>query len=162
MKTKTSDTDMVALPESSNRTSEPDTSPSAESKFSWGNGIHQGTARLCELRMPLLLQKLAFSVFLTSWAWFKKQKNTLKKPISPNVGIEPTTTRLRVVRSTDWANSACSCCVECHRGLCMFQVLLRFAAMFAFGVTVSVFPLSHQQFFSCPPSHLPLLEVVSF
>ena len=28
------------------------------------------------------------------------------KRIAPNVGIEPTTTRLRVVRSTDWANSA--------------------------------------------------------
>ena len=27
----------------------------------------------------------------------------------PNVGIEPTTTRLRVVRSTDWANSADAC-----------------------------------------------------
>ena len=26
--------------------------------------------------------------------------------MTPNVGIEPTTTRLRVVRSTDWANSA--------------------------------------------------------
>jgi hypothetical protein len=26
------------------------------------------------------------------------------RKITPNVGIEPTTTRLRVVRSTDWAN----------------------------------------------------------
>ena len=27
-----------------------------------------------------------------------------QKQKAPNVGIEPTTTRLRVVRSTDWAN----------------------------------------------------------
>ena len=34
----------------------------------------------------------------------------LEKEIAPNEGIEPSTTRLRVVRSTNWANSALSCC----------------------------------------------------
>ena len=34
------------------------------------------------------------------------EPDTDQKKGPPNVGIEPTTTRLRVVRSTDWANSA--------------------------------------------------------
>ena len=37
------------------------------------------------------------------WKESAEEKERQKQK-APNVGIEPTTTRLRVVRSTDWAN----------------------------------------------------------
>ena len=48
-------------------------------------------------------------IALAKWLWFLKK---MKNEMSPSVGLEPTTLRLRVSRSTDWANRAMFLCIR--------------------------------------------------
>ena len=81
-------------------------------------GLNQGPLDLQSNALPTELFRLV------EWRkkWTKRFWNMLllwkeKKRISPNVGLEPTTPRLRVSCSTDWANRAdilvCESCLFC-------------------------------------------------
>ena len=78
-------------------------------KITWcrNPGLNQGPLDLQSNALPTELFRLV------EWCkkWTKRFWNMLlfwkeKKRISPNVGLEPTTPRLRVSCSTDWANRA--------------------------------------------------------
>jgi hypothetical protein len=60
------------------------------------------------LWMPLFAYAKIIQQKYPSWAYHEW---LVQLQIAPNVGLEPTTTRLRVLRSADWANRARRTCV---------------------------------------------------
>ncbi len=89
--------------------------------------------------------KVSFLVrmFPVASGFFWKEKEKRK---SPTVGLEPTTTRLKALRSTDWARSAlyssiskCSYC--CLVKPLIGKILLRINKRFKYVVTLGRYPL---------------------
>ena len=60
------------------------------------------------LWVPLFAYAKTIQQKYPSWAYHEW---LVQLQIAPNVGLEPTTTRLRVLRSADWANRARRTCV---------------------------------------------------